>query len=69
MAINFQYNKTAQQTLEKQLKVRERALPTLKNKESALRMEVKRAKDRTQELDSLMAEKLVQYDDMVQLWG
>ena len=69
MAINFQYNKTAQQTLEKQLKVRERALPTLKNKESALRVEVKRAKDRSQELDGLMAEKLVQYDAMSKLWS
>jgi V/A-type H+-transporting ATPase subunit D len=69
MAINFQYNKTAQQTLEKQLKVRERALPTLKNKESALRVEVKRAKDRSQELDGLLAEKLVQYDAMSKLWS
>ena len=68
MAISFQYNKTSQQGLEKQLKVRERALPTLKNKESALRAEVKRAKDRLQELDSKLAEKLVLYDDMARLW-
>ena len=45
MAIKFQYNKTSLQDLSKQLKVRVRALPTIKNKESALRMEVKKAKD------------------------
>ena len=44
MAIKFQYNKTSLQQLEKQLKVRVRALPTIKNKESALRIEVKKAK-------------------------
>ncbi|MDR0230755.1 MAG: V-type ATP synthase subunit D, partial [Dysgonamonadaceae bacterium] len=40
MAIRFQYNKTSLQAMEKQLKVRVRALPTIKNKESALRLEV-----------------------------
>jgi V/A-type H+/Na+-transporting ATPase subunit D len=33
MAISFQYNKTSLQNLEKQLKVRVRALPTIKKKE------------------------------------
>jgi V/A-type H+/Na+-transporting ATPase subunit D len=45
MAIKFQYNKTALQDLNKQLQVRVRALPTIKNKETALRIEVKKAKD------------------------
>ena len=40
MAIKFQYNKTSLQQLEKQLKVRVRTLPIIKNKESALRMEL-----------------------------
>ncbi|MDX9929438.1 MAG: V-type ATP synthase subunit D, partial [Bacteroidales bacterium] len=44
MAISFQYNKTSLHQLNKQLKIRIRALPILKNKESALRAEVKRAK-------------------------
>jgi V/A-type H+-transporting ATPase subunit D len=69
MALNFQYNKTAQQLLEKQLKVRERALPTLKNKESALRVEVKRAKDKAAELDASLQVQLERYDSMVRLWG
>ena len=45
MAIKYQYNKTSLQQLEKQLKMRERSLPTIKSKESALRIEVKRTKD------------------------
>ena len=55
MAIKFQFNKTSLNDLNKQLKIRVNALPTLKNKESALRLEVKRAKDRSDEL----AEKLL----------
>ena len=38
MAIKFQYNKTSMQQLEKQLKIRVRTLPTIKSKESALRI-------------------------------
>ena len=69
MAIKFQYNKTSLGELNKQLKIRKNALPTIKSKESALRMEVKRAKDSAlayrKELDELIA----RYDYMVQLWG
>ena len=36
MAIKFQFNKTSLNEINKQLKIRTRALPTLKNKESAL---------------------------------
>lgn len=69
MAIEFQYNKTSLQGLEKQLKVRERALPTLKNKESALRIEVKRAKDMADELDEKLSRRMAQFDNMARLWG
>ena len=51
MAIKFQYNKTSLQQLEKQLKMRERSLPTIKSKESALRIEVKRTKDEVTRLE------------------
>ena len=44
MAIQFQYNKTSLTNLGKQLKIRQNALPTLKNKESALRVSVITAK-------------------------
>lgn len=69
MAIKIQYNKTALQGLEKQLKVRERALPTLKNKESALRMEVKRARDKATALDEELVGQIQQYTKMSRLWG
>jgi V/A-type H+-transporting ATPase subunit D len=54
MAIRYQFNKTSLQQLEKQLKVRGRALPTIKNKESALRLEVKKAKPEVKRLDDLL---------------
>lgn len=41
MAQKFQYNKTTIQELRKQLSVRQKALPILQNKETALRKEVK----------------------------
>ncbi len=50
MALKFQYNKTELQKIEKQLKQRYKALPTLKNKESALRAEVKKYKDALKKL-------------------
>ena len=45
MAIKFQYNKTSLQQLEKNLKMRQRTLPIIKNKETALRLEVKLSKE------------------------
>ncbi|MEM7551601.1 MAG: V-type ATP synthase subunit D [Bacteroidota bacterium] len=41
MALKFNYNKTTIQSFKKQLSIREKALPILKNKETALRQEVK----------------------------
>lgn len=69
MAIKFQYNKTSLQTLEKQLKVRKRALPTLKNKESALRVEVKRAKDRMTELNNELENEIKNLENQIAIWG
>jgi len=69
MAIKFQYNKTSLQDMNKQLRVRVRALPTLKNKESALRVEVKRAKDEAALLDDKLAARIAAFDDMVRLWA
>ena len=68
MAIKFQYNKTSRQQLEKQLKVRIRALPTLQNKETALRMEVKKAKREIEELEKELEKQIHSYDKMVSLW-
>lgn len=69
MAIKFQYNKTSLQQLEKQLKVRERALPTIKSKESALRMEVKRTKDEAKALELQLEQEIHGYDSMAALWN
>jgi V/A-type H+-transporting ATPase subunit D len=68
MAIKFQYNKTSLQQLEKQLKMRERTLPTIKSKESALRIEVKHTKDEVNALELQLEKEIKSYDDMVALW-
>ncbi|MCK5822677.1 MAG: V-type ATP synthase subunit D [Bacteroidales bacterium] len=69
MAIKFQYNKTCLQDLKKQLKIRVDVLPIIKNKESALRMEVKRAKNQARSLDKALKSKMQEYDNIVRLWG
>ncbi|HHV02821.1 MAG: V-type ATP synthase subunit D [Bacteroidales bacterium] len=69
MAIKYQFNKTSLTALGKQLKVRQKALPTLKNKESALRMEVKRAKQRSNELLEELDRSLSSYRNMAALWN
>ncbi|OAV70461.1 V-type ATP synthase subunit D [Bacteroidales bacterium Barb4] len=69
MAIRFQYNKTSLQQLEKQLKVRERSLPTIKSKESALRLEVKRTKDEVVRLELQLEQEIQSYENMTALWN
>ena len=69
MAIKFQYNKTSLGELGKQLKMRKTALPTIKSKESALRSEVKKAKDTARDYQRRLEALTAQYDYMVALWG
>ena len=69
MAIKFQYNKTSLGELGKQLKMRRAALPTIKSKESALRSEVKKAKDTARDYQSRMEALSAEYDYMAALWG
>ena len=69
MAIKFQFNKTSLNELNKQLGIRKRALPTLKNKESALRMEVKKAKERSDALLVELSKSLDSYNYMAGLWN
>ena len=69
MAIKFQYNKTSLGELGKQLKMRQKALPTIKSQESALRSEVKKAKDTAQDFQRQLDALTAQYDYMVSLWG
>ena len=69
MAIKFQYNKTSKQQLEKQLKMRVRTLPIIKNKETALRIEVKKSKMEADELDKKLEQQIQGYEAMYALWS
>ena len=69
MAIKFQYNKTSLNNLNKQLKMRKNALPTLKNKESALRLEVRKAKEYSEKLIEDLDAALKKYDYLAALWN
>ncbi len=68
MAIKFQYNKTSLGELDKQLKMRKKALPTIKSKESALRSEVKRAREMARDFHTRMEALIERYDYMKELW-
>jgi V/A-type H+-transporting ATPase subunit D len=68
MNLKFQYNKISQLQLIKQLAVRQRALPTLKNKESALRLEVKKARDNALALDQKVKERTAELDAFMKLF-
>ena len=69
MAITYQFNKTSLQGLEKDLKMRQRTLPTLQSKETALRLEVKKAKKELDDLDKEVERRIKAYDQMIALWG
>lgn len=69
MAIRFQYNKTALQGLNKQLNMRLKALPVIKNKETALRVEVKLAKNKVKELEEELVRKTEAYSKAPGIWN
>ena len=69
MAIKFQYNKTSLGEMRKKLQMRQRALPTIKSKESALRLEVKKARDAAADARERMEALLGRYEYMSALWG
>ena len=65
MAIKFQYNKTSLGEMRKKLQMRQRALPTIKSKESA----VKKARDAAAGAQERMEALLGRYEYMSALWG
>ena len=69
MAIKFQYNKTSLQQIEKQLKMRQRTLPIIKSKETALRLEVNKSKEEADALDKKLEQQIAGYESMYALWG
>jgi V/A-type H+-transporting ATPase subunit D len=68
LAIKFQYNKTEIQRLNKQLVIREKALPTLKSKETALRLEVKRIGEEMKALELEIEKRLESQNNYAALW-
>lgn len=54
MALKFHYNKTTIQQFKRQLAIREKALPILKNKETALRLKVEKLIQKLNEVDEQM---------------
>jgi len=69
LAIEFKYNKSSLHQLSLQLKVRETALPTLKSKEAALRMEVKHAKDMAEDYKQQLEAKQEEISKLKRLWA
>jgi len=69
MALKIQYNKTYLQLLNRGLKVRENALPTLQAKESALRLEVKKAKEEVAEVARQLERQLAEAAPADRLWS
>ena len=69
MAIKYQFNKTSLQALEKNLKMRQRTLPIIKSKETALRLEVKKCKDEAEVLEEKLQQQIAGYESMYALWG
>ena len=68
MALKFQYNKTELLRLQKDLKVRVNALPTLKNKESALRAIIKKYKKNLKEMEENCSQRDQQYNKQKSLF-
>ena len=69
MAIKYQFNKTSLQALEKNLKMRQRTLPIIKSKETALRLEVKKCKEEAEVLEEKLRQQIAGYEAMYALWG
>lgn len=69
MTIRFQYNKIALQGLNKQLNIRIRTLPTLKNKEATLRFEVEKARKKIRELDEKFETLFAGYTKSPAIWN
>jgi V/A-type H+/Na+-transporting ATPase subunit D len=68
MALSFKYNKSAWYELRAQLEVRVKTLPTLKNKEAALRLEVKNVKRRAQKYEDDLKILISQAENLARLW-
>ncbi len=68
MALKFKYNKSALYELSQQLSVRQKALPTLKSKEAALRLEIKKIKDKALTYETQLKQRLDEVKNLARLW-
>lgn len=68
MKLEIKYNKTVLREFQTKLKMRERALPTLKNKEAALRAMVFETRKRLDEAVAALQERLTRMDPWKALW-
>ena len=69
MALKYQYNKVEMQRLQKDLKIRVNALPTLKSKEAYLRVVIKRQKEKLAELEEDLDRKRLEITKNERLWS
>ncbi|HRK27447.1 MAG TPA: V-type ATP synthase subunit D [Chitinophagales bacterium] len=69
MQLQFKYNKVSLQEIEKGLRIRQAALPTIRAKESALRNEVKRLKQEMQNNQARLETELARYAVYHPLWA
>lgn len=69
MAMQFQYNKTALQEIHRQMNIRVKALPVLKNKEAALRLEAKKTRKEIVKIEYRLSERKKLMKDFAMLWS
>ncbi len=69
MKLEIKYNKTVLREFQGKLKMREKALPTLKNKEAALRAMVFETRKRLEEAAGALAVQLKQMESWKALWN
>ncbi len=68
MALKFNYNKTTIQNFKRQLAIRQKALPILKNKETALRLEVVNLTKRLEKLNIQQKQLEVELESYQNFW-
>lgn len=69
MALKFHYNKTTVQLFKRQLAIRQKALPILKNKETALRLEVVKLMNALEQINQQKRELDARLDDYKSFWA
>lgn len=69
MALKFHYNKTTVQLFKRQLAIRQKALPILKNKETALRLEVLKLMNALEQINQQKQELDARLDDYKSFWA